>query len=608
MTDQQETTTVSVSEYESAGSLSNGLVKNVKIAPRSIEKFEVNASSLSLSSASFKIPISDSLLLSRRIILEMPITLSLNAGAEKLRHYYASPRADCLNRIITNCSVKLNGSSVVSRPADFCEVVQFFSRESQHLHHGSVLAESPNTPDILFSNEVSGYDGATNAVPDLVADLSHYHWRTTNFDLSYPSRASVPFTKTGTTAANNTGTSASSLTFYVRYALKNPVFSMSPYEVLSNINDLEVNLTFNSSKFLEKLFFRPISYKDAAGVLTEVLPTASIATDAKNVKLIGFTINPSLPDMIPQTSLIPATEFLNFDYPIQGTITAAGNTSISNVIHTSINVSQVPSMIFISCVPQENSLSSKMSDYCAPISNLSLQVNNRTYSYNLWTDKDYYEMNCRNGYKQLYQSFVSSKTSTAYGDTFFSFDGRAKDIGTGAPLCFTCNDIGGELRSGVMEQFKLEVRYQMVNTTGVDLSFVSRVHLVMDQTLIIQKGSPVRILNGISPDEFNQAVSEGKFVTVGGDDRDETEVLLGGGISSMFRDAGRFLIRSLNVGNQLLQTAGQIYPETGLGQVAYETGRANQLAQSMNSQLNLGAGSMMGGSRLDMLRASGVLR
>ena len=89
MTDQQETTTVSVSEYESAGSLSNGLVKNVKIAPRSVERFEKTADSLSLNSVSFKVPISDNLLLSRRMILEMPVTLRVDAGAEHIRHFYA---------------------------------------------------------------------------------------------------------------------------------------------------------------------------------------------------------------------------------------------------------------------------------------------------------------------------------------------------------------------------------------------------------------------------------------------------------------------------------------------------------------------------------------
>jgi len=614
MTDQQETTTVSVSEYESAGSLSNGLVKNVKIAPRSVERFEKTCDSLSLNSASFKIPISDNLLLSRRIILEMPITLTVNAGAEHIRHFYASPRADCLNRIITNCNVKVNGSSIVSRPSDFCEIVHLFSRESQHLHHGSVLAESPNCADILFANDVTGYDGTTNAVPDLTADLSHYHWRSTNFDLAYPSRASVPFTKVGATAADNTGASVSTLTFFVRYALKNPVFSMSPYEVLSNVQDLEVNLTFNSSQFLKKLFFHPRIYQHTG--LTELDPaplvgnpavSASIGTDAGKVKLIGFTINPSMPDMIPQLSLIPSSEFINFDYPVPGEV--ANNGDI-DVLHTSINVSQVPSMIFVSCVIQDSKLSSKMSDYFAPIRDLTLQVNNRTYSYNQWTEKDFYEMNCKNGYKQLYQSFVSAKTTNNYGNSTGTFDGRTKDIGIGAPLCFTCNDIGGELRSGLMEQFKLEVRFKSINTTGVDaMKFVSRVHLLMDQTLIIQKGSPVRVLNGISPEEFNQAVSQGKFVTLGGDERDETEELLGGSrsISSVFRDAGRFLIRSLNVGNQILQTAGQIYPETGVGQVGYEVGRANALAQALNQNLNLGAG-MIGGSRLDMLRASGVLR
>jgi hypothetical protein len=388
MTDQQETTTISVSEYESAGSLSNGLVKNVKIAPRSIERFEKTCDSLSLNSASFKIPISDNLLLSRRIILEMPVTLKVDAGAEHIRHFYACPRADALNRIITNCSVKVNGSSVVSRPSDFCEVVQFFSRESQHLHHGGLLSETANTPDIVFGWDVENYNGTTTPLtPDLRDNLRDYNWRVANYDVSYPSRAATcGFTKVGATAADNTGASVSTLTFVLRYAIKNPVFSSSAYEVLSNIQDLEINLTFNSAQFLQKLFFHPRIYQHTA--LTELNPTASISTDASKVKLIGFTINPAMPDMIPQTSLIPAQEFISFDYPLPGTVNT--NTESSQIVHSSITVSQVPQMIFISCVPQDVDLSSKMSDYYAPIKDLTLQVNNRTYSYNLWKTRDFY--------------------------------------------------------------------------------------------------------------------------------------------------------------------------------------------------------------------------
>ena len=604
MTDQQETTTISVSEYESAGSLSNGLVKNVKIAPRSVERFEKTCDSLSLNSASFKIPISDNLLLSRRMILEMPVTLTVNAGAEHIRHYYACPRADALNRIITNCSVKVNGSSVVSRPSDFCEVVQFFSRESQHLHHGGLLSETANTPDIQFGWDVGdvaaqAYNGTqTPLTPDLRDNLRDYHWRTANYDLAYPSRAATcGFTKVGNTAADNTGDSVTSLTFVLRYALKNPVFSSSAYEVLSNIQDLEVNLTFNSAQFLQRLFYHPRIQQHTG--LTELNPTASISTVAGDVKLIGFTINPAMPDMIPLSSLIPAQEIINFDYPVPGPTVAGADTA--QIVHTSINVSQVPQMIFISCVPNDNSLSSKMSDYYAPIKDLTLQVNNRTFSFNLWRTFDFYEQNCRNQYKQTFKTFDSS------GKKVGRFDARPSELGVGGPLCFTMNDIGGELRSGVMEQFKLEVRYTATNTTPRDMTFVSRVHLVMDQTIIIQKGSPCRVLNGISPEEFNQAVSEGKIVTLGSDDKDEQEYLMGGGISSMFRDGGRFLVRSLNTANQVVQTASQLYPEIP-GRIPMELNRANQLAQNLNQNLNLGAGSMLGGSRLDVMRAAGILR
>ena len=340
----------------------------------------------------------------------------------------------------------------------------------------------------------------------------------------------------------------------------------------------------------------------AAGVAPNQLYNFQL--NASDFKLIGMVINPSIQD-IPELSIVPSQSWTTFDYPISG---AVADNADTNIVHTSINLSQVPSYIFISCVPQETSLSSRRPDYHCPIKNLNIQINNRTYPFELWTERDFYQMNCENGYKQMFQSFNSAKTSK-YGDITGAYIGTRR-IGVGAPLCFRlASNFGGELKESLNENFRLEVRYTATNTAGLGLNLVSRINVVLDSVFLLQRGTGLRQLNGVSKEEFADALSRGSYVTLGMDnDKDEQGELMGGAnFSNMFRDAGRMLIRGLNVGNQILQTAGQIYPETGVGQVGYEVGRANALAQALNQNLNLGAG-MIGGSRLDMLRASGVLR
>jgi hypothetical protein len=171
-------------------------------------------------------------------------------------------------------------------------------------------------------------------------------------------------------------------------------------------------------------------------------------------------------------------------------------------------------------------------------------------------------------------------------------------------------NFGGELKEGLTNSaFRLEIRYTATNTSGVALNLVSRINVCQNSVFLLAKGSPIRQINGVSSEEFAQALANNSYSSSGMDPEiDENSDLTGGGnFSNMFRNAGKFLIRSLDVGNKLLQSAAQIYPETGVGQVAYEMGRANQLSQAMNQNLNLGAG-MMGGSRLEMLKASGLLK
>jgi len=218
----EEQVNVTLNQFESSGSISNTLMKNVEIGPQSVELNVLSASSATNSSISWKINTSDNLLLSRRMVIELPISYVLDGGLNtNLRNYFISPRADCINRIITSCQVNCNGSSIVSNPADFCEVVQFYGRETQHFNNQGLLSQTPSVPDILFAQNLT-CNGTEAQYPDnLDSDLRNYHLRDENFSLGYPSRlASTPYFKLNNTAVDDTGARSSGVTFFSEMRFK----------------------------------------------------------------------------------------------------------------------------------------------------------------------------------------------------------------------------------------------------------------------------------------------------------------------------------------------------------------------------------------------------
>ena len=633
----EEQVNVTMNQFESSGSSSNILMKNVEIGPQSVELNVLSASSATQSSISWKINTSDNLLLSRRMIIELPISYVIDGGAgTNLRNYFISPRADCLNRIITSCQVNCNGSSIVSNPSDFCEVVQFYGRETQHFNNQGLLSQTPSVPDLMFSQDLI-YDGTEGQYPDnLDNDLRNYHLRDENFSLGYPSRlASTPYFKLNSGAVNDTGNRSSGITFFVRCALKNPLFSNIASEVLCNISTLEITLNFDTSRFRERLFFgaKPIIHQAAAevpyanitaglGVVTTNLAgLATIGTIERNdCRLNYYTINPSDVNSIPETLMLPSTEIFRNQYQLG---VRTGPTEHFNVTHPEISLSQIPSMIFISCIPQYSGTSKNMfsSDYHCPIRNLTIQVNGQSLPYTMYSGRDLYDICCQNGLKQTFQSFntwTDSNSGIRVSSTNLTGSLRStvgKKLGVGSPICLVLSkDVGTKLKVNLNEQFRLQVRYDASNTSTIaGFDFVSNVHYVMNNTLILQKGSPLRQINGISHDEYANALSQGFVQTIGADFNNEQDDLLGGSFTNTFKQGGRSLIRFMNAANSILQSAQQIFPDKIPQQITFEANRVNQLGNVIgNSDLLKGSGmlggQMMGGSRLDMMRAQGLLR
>jgi len=630
---------VYTNEFESSASAANELVHKIRMGSNSVERFEKTSDSLSATTASFRLPVSENLLLSRRIVLEVPIRYTVRAlnNTTNFANLQVVPRADCMNRLITNCNVRINGSSFVSAPNLFCESVQFYSKDSKSLHNGSCLAVSPNTPDLKFGHAIikpsieGEFDAGSAAVSATacVGDLAAYHFKKEGYSQMWPSRATLQPSEevskanadgtgadTATSLAGATGPSFIQLTYLVRYVLKNPILSHSPFECLTNVQEMQIDLTFDSANILHKLFFRhAIKANDGADIPDAVVPThltsetAEVVQDAARVKLIGYTVSPSNPDQIPESFVAPATEFLVYDYSIGALQKDAKQTG---KIHTAINVNQVPSAIMLQVIPEDVNKSVKTSDYFALMSNIQIVINNRTYSFQNYNQQDWYNICSNNGYKGRFEHFDATAKPA-----LLTQQSRVRSVGVGAPILLVpSRDLGGSLAEGTIMPFKMEVRYDVTNTSSIPLlngtdvpKFISRVILVMDQKVRITRGMPCTIENGISAQDYAQALAAGNVFGTSEDFEADYDDILGGGraISSYFRDMGKYGLRSLDVASKVLSAANQVFPEANLGRASDLVNRTNQLATSSGLRDMVGAG-MLGGSRYEQMRGMGVLK
>jgi len=623
---------VYTNEYESSVSVDNQIVHKVRQGSSSMERFEKTSDSLSRTTASFRIPVSENLLLSRRLVLEVPITYTVatNANTVNIANLQAVPRSDCLNRLITNCNVKINGSSFTTNCSLFAASVQFYSKDSKSLTNGAVLALSPNTPDLKFADNLAkpGVEGEfdTRVATANSGNLAGYHFQKESYSQLWPSRATMPFSEV--TAANTdgsggvvqstvtgvTGPSYVSLTYVVRYVLKNPILSHSPYECLTSVQDMQVDVTFDNANILQTLFFRhKIGGHDGTSPVADLLSptnfisveTASISQDPTAVKLIGFTVSPSMSEKIPETIVCPAQEMLIYDYSL-GAINAG--VTKSNNIHTAIHVQMIPSSILLQVIPEDSSRTVSRSDYFALMSNIQIVVNNRTYSFQNYSQQDWYSLCSNNGYKGRFEHFDCS-TKVLLN----SQGGRTPAIGVGSPLLLIpSRDLGSSLPEGVVMPFKMEVRFNVQNTTLVNMNFLSRVILVMDQKIRITKGMPCTIENGITLQDYSAALASGQVFGTSEDMEADYDEPLGGGraISSYFRDASRYALKGLDVTAKLLNSANELFPEANLGRTADLVNRGNMLATQSGLRAAVGSGMLggCGGSRYEQLKGMGILK
>jgi hypothetical protein len=260
-----------------------------------------------------------------------------------------------------------------------------------------------------------------------------------------------------------------------------------------------------------------------------------------------------------------------------------------NIANTWIKV-----CVLLCCMLSDSVKSYKISDVFANISNLQIRINNKPQDYSAYTTSDFYEMCTRNGLKQRFHDFDARATNT--------LDNTQSTSGVGMVLCFKpSRDFSGELKENLISgDFQLDIQYQATQYTGstTALAFTSRVVLVQSSLYSLEADKPVTSIDGISAEEYDRALSEGKVVGLVGDDREE---MLGGGFFKDFKRTAHMILKPMSM---LANAAAPMFGKEG--QVASAVLNA---ASNLSGSGYMGAGRLGGAmplSRQEQLRRAGL--
>lgn len=594
-----ENVELQLNSIESQASFFNPLVKQVSVGPQNVELQVKTADSLSNNSVSWRLPVSESVLVSRKIVAQIPITLDINAQTHTCQHYSACLRPDALSRILSSCTVQVNGVTIQCDPEVISLTTHQYDRDDDLLHHGGMFACAPQTPDFFH-----GVDMAINGAvdPDATTNApSAYHFKSWSSDPSYPSRGAWGYTNAGGTSAAGNGQAArTTTTTLFKFALKNPLLSSSQ-EYLANIREMQITLTFRSN-IKHRAWLTSVIEDDtdqaADGEVSGYIgtPAAAFATTGvlsqTDFKLFYYLVAPSNPDVIPIEQKIACRDFVPNEYQV-GTVNNDASTVVNHVI---AEHQTVPSHVFIYAVPAEASLSHYRTDVFGRITDLRLTINNQTYTLSSLTDQELYDMCCQNGLKIPFESFQTVNTRSVNQVT------NTTRRGIGAPLCFKVDrDFGKSLVPGSNTGFKLQLQYTLTNNLGAALTWVSRCVFVLPSMVTIPRGGVPRHEIGISPDEVQQALTtqiKPSLPEVEFDDQ-----IIGGSIFSSLRANKKDINTILRLLMPFLKyyAGKQIDPEFGqalmesAGLAERET-YAGLMGGSRMAGANL-AGAYMGGSR-----------
>ena len=595
------TTRVGSNEFETDAQ-NMKLTKLIKISSQNVGYIRQTAQQASASGATFKINVSRNQLLSRRVLFEIPFTLTVTGAntTSGVRHFGSCLKSDAANRLITNLNVRINGGSVISQPSQYCELIQFYDRDFEDYNSGH-LALAPNVPDkrVVRNLAIHGVTGTFDnfdQVSGTGSDARLHHFRSLNStNVIEPSRGSWFYEQSKPTYGVNNDTEGNTpLTrkYVALYALKNPVFSSSDFDVLANVNDLEIQLSFDSQP-LQRCFLHTLIKTGTVGDGENGTPSCTISATQSDYIIHMRTYTPNSLDEVPPLQIVPGQRFTVND---SGARSMAPSTA-TPFVHPTIRTPQVPEAIFIACTVADSAKTSTLSDCFAEISNLKVKVNQKPMDFQAYTTSTFYEMCCRNGLKQRYQDFDPRATTAV--------DGIADTAGVGMVLCIKpSRDLGGDLAENLISgEFTLDVEYSAKHyVTGLTADFVSRVCLVQASLYTLEADKPIMSIDGISRDEYDRAYAAGKVLGVFA--TNDGKEMVGG---SFFKDFAHGFKKGWKM---VMSPAAQI--AEAIGPLGGPEGIA--AAKVLNVASNLGGaqlgGAQLGGvmSRNEQLRRAGLAR
>lgn len=530
------------------------LHKIVKVSPQSVGYIKLTANSASSSSIQFKVPVSRNQLLSRKILVEVPITMKVTT-TDNLRHFASCLRADALNRLITNITIRVNGGTVTADPARYCELLQFYDRDDDD-YFSSDLLLAPNVPDMRLIEKLPQFGDANFTTFDsrtpsaTLAENGNddrlYHFRTINStNRSLTSRNSYPFVQSGNTAIDGAGDAVVFRQYTARYVLKHPLLSSNHFDTLANVHEMEIVISLDSGQVASKAIVSTVprihtgeavvpdgSFSAQVGVIDG----ADIKVNTSDFLLFARTYAPSSIDNIPIQQIVPAQRFYVNDALI-GDVASGAEAPIN---HPTIRVNQVPESILIAVLLSEGKRSPTLGDYFALISNLQIRINSKPQDYSNFDKKDFYDLCVRNGLQMRYQDFDPEQLTIV--DTL-----SADTKGVGMVLHFKpSRDFSGELKENLLENglFQLDISYKMKNTLATTQNFTSRIALVNGVTFTLQADTPVQEFGGITEQEYSSALASGSVIGFLGEDHDRHQIL-GGSFLKDVKKGLNFVVKPL---------------------------------------------------------------
>ena len=520
--------------------ISTTLVPNSQVIH---ERIANNGGVASNQTSKWTITPSEGSLISRKVLIEMPITLTATSQGTAF-----AVRSFPLNRIVSNCVVKVNGQVFSSQPDVIVNLSQFINTDSKHraMHHGLTCT----APDLSNLARQATFKYPSQIANDLVAGASSYY----NHEL----------TRRSYTLANSsdpdTGANSNNITIWGEVPL-NALLSEDESDVLANVRELDITLTYRTD-LLPSLFTEHTAANANANtaVLNDKTGNFAVALGAPFLHLTSY----SPPDtvMIPPVQSFEASHYDIHQVALTVGPAVVGDAAAAQNLPT-ITTTVVPDYINIFMVSTNPTITN--ANLALNIRGVDLTINNRSGLLSGASQQQLYEVSRKNG--------LSPEL------TFNGWMGA-----TGSYLRLKVGEDLPDMIAGAQEHFRLRGNLLLSNYSfGAAVPCTLYVVLEYKSKLTISSSS-VQQKIGVDPDDVE--------ANVRGENRGEStkftsgrDTLTGGGFFKSFAKGFKKGFSSV------------IKPATQIGNVLAPLGgpKAQAAVAGLNVANQLSGGSQLGG-------------